>query len=348
MQNVKVVAVEPGRVELQSEKLDVSTLKPYELLVRKHLTLISAGTELACISGKESWFKLPGVPGYAAISEVVEKGAAVKGFEIGDVVFHHGKHSLYEVISFEQRAGDGLGGPLVLKLPDDLDPLHAIFARMATVAMTAIRVSHIELGDYVAVTGLGLVGNLAAQLAKLQGATVIGIDISQGRLRLAESCGIERVVWAGENDVVDRTKMLSDGRGVSTLIEATGLSSVLVDSLPLVERYGEVILLGSPRASFQADVTDLLNYVHLLPKGSLSLQGAHEWRFPIRQDPFVKHSIERNTKIVFDLIRRGRLVVKPLLSHVFHPGDAQTAYDGLRKHQDEYCGVVFDWREVGV
>lgn len=349
MRNQKVVAVEPWRVELQAEDLEAGALKPRELLVRKRLTLISAGTELACISGNEYWFKLPGVPGYAAVSEVVDKGANVSGFEVGDIVFHHGKHSLYEVLSLGQGIGAGPGsGPLVLKVPDGLDLLQAIFARMATVAMTALRVSRIELGDCVAVTGLGLVGNLAAQLARLQGGKVIGVDISQGRIELARSCGIERLVWAGEHDVIERVKALSDGLGVSTLIEATGLSQVLVDSLPFVARYGEVILLGSPRAPYQSDVTDLLNYVHLLPKGSLTFHGAHEWRYPVKPDPFVKHSIERNTQIALDLIRRGELRVEPLLSHVFDPRDAQQAYDGLRSKRDTYCGVVFDWTKISM
>lgn len=232
MRNAKVVAVEPWKVELQVEDLDVGTLKPNELLVRKRFTLISAGTELACISGREFWFKLPGVPGYAAISEVVDKGAKVSGFEVGDLVFHHGKHSLYEVISLGPGRGPGAGGPLIVKTPEGIDPLRAIFARMATVAMTAIRVSHIELGDWVAVTGLGVVGNLAAQLAALQGARVVGIEISEGRLTRARACGIEQVVSPAKVDVVEHVKALTDGIDVSTLIEASGASQVLLESLP--------------------------------------------------------------------------------------------------------------------
>lgn len=347
MRNVQVVAVEPWKVELQAQELDAGSIGPYELLVRKRYTLISAGTELACISGNEFWFKLPGVPGYAAISEVIGKGEEVHDFEVGDLVFHYGKHSLYEVISHgggEHRSG----APLVVKVPEEIDPRRAIFARMATIAMTALRVSRIELGDWVAVTGLGLVGNLAAQLAALQGARVIGIDISRGRLELAKTCGIEQVVSPNEVAVVEHVKMLTDGFGVSTYIEATGLSKVLIENLPIVARYGEVILLGSPRAPYETNVTDMLNYIHLISKGSLTFYGAHEWRYPVKADPFVKHSIERNTRIVFDLIQRGKLVVEPLLSHVFHPQDAQAAYDGLRTKTDEYYGVVFDWTRVEV
>ena len=347
MRNVQVVAVEPWRVELQTEELDAGSIGPHELLVRKRYTLISAGTELACISGNEFWFKLPGVPGYAAISEVIGKGAEVHDFEVGDLVFHYGKHSFYEVISHgggEHRSG----APLVVKVPEEIDPLPGDLCPHGDHRHHGSPCLPHRTRRWVAVTGLGLVGNLAAQLAALQGARVIGIDISRGRLELAKTCGIEQVVSPNEVAVVEHVKMLTDGIGVSTYIEATGLSKVLIENLPIVARYGEVILLGSPRAPYETNVTDMLNYIHLISKGSLTFYGAHEWRYPVMADPFVKHSIERNTRIVFDLIQRGKLVVEPLLSHVFHPQDAQAAYDGLRTKTDEYYGVVFDWTRVEV
>jgi len=91
------------------------------------------------------------------------------------------------------------------------------------------------------------------------------------------------------------------------------------------------------------------NYVHLWGNGCLTFKGAHEWRYPVRAgalregDPIPKHSLERSTRIAFDLMHSGRLIYRPLRTHLLTPDRAQEAYAGLRDKKDEYVGVVFDW-----
>lgn len=304
--------------------------------VIKRYTLISPGTELACLSGGESWFPMPDVPGYAAVSEIVELGEQTDGFQIGDLVFHYGKHCQYELVPVSG---------VFLKVPADLEPRLVPFTRMATVAMTSVRVSNIELGDTVAVTGLGLIGNMASQLARLQGANVIGIDLSEERLKLASACGLALGVSAGSSDVAAEVREATGGAGVSALIEATGVPKVAVDSLPMIARFGELIFLGSPRGEYTANVTDVFNYSHLIGRGSITFKGAHEWRFPLEPDKFTKHSLVRNSAIVFDLIRDKKVHIEPLISHILKPEEASQAYEGLRHHKDDYNGVLFDWSE---
>jgi threonine dehydrogenase-like Zn-dependent dehydrogenase len=118
---------------------------------------------------------------------------------------------------------------------------------------------------------------------------------------------------------------------------------VAVDGLPWIAPFGELIFLGSPRGEFQTNVTDVFNYSHLMGRGCITFKGAHEWRFPVEPDKFVKHSLVRNSQIVFDLIAGNKLQLEPLISHVLKPADAAQAYDGLRHHKDEYSGVLFDW-----
>lgn len=335
MNNTKVVFTGAWTVDTVKEQLERQPPGPRQVLVKKLYTLVSPGTELACLSGGESWFKLPGVPGYAAVSRIVERGAEADGFEEGDIVFHYGKHTLYETVSI-----DAMG--VFVKAPTGLDLTLVPFARMANVAITGIRVAGIELGDSVAVTGLGLVGNLAAQLAGLQGASVIGVDLSPSRRELAASCGVRAVLDGGPGaaqEIVRRT----GGQGVSTLIEATGIPQVVIDSLPAIGKFGELVLLGSPRGEHQADVTDLLNYSHLFNRGVVTFKGAHEWRYPSKPETFVKHSLERNAHIIFDLMAQDKLRVQPLVSHILPPSAAPEAYSGLRSRKDEYYGVIFDW-----
>ena len=57
------------------------------------------------------------------------------------------------------------------------------------------------------------------------------------------------------------------------------------------------------RGSFETDATEIFNHVHYIHRGSITFKGALEWRFPSYKTDFVKHSIERNSNIVMELIK---------------------------------------------
>jgi len=272
------------------------------------------------------------MPGYAGCGEIIGVGSRVTGFQPGDEVFAYTSH-----------ASHVKAGALCARMPDGLDPKLGVFARMASVAITALRVSEAELGDTVAVTGLGLVGNLAAQLFAMAGCEVIGIDLSHRRREIARQCGVRHVLDASE-DVAARVREITGGSLCATVVEATGIPSVAEKSASLAGKLGEVILLGSPRGKHQADLTDFMNQIHLWGK-CVTFKGAHEWRFPVQKDDsgHAKHSLQRNIEILLRLIAEGRLQIAPLLTHVLPPSECVAAYSGLRDRKDEYLGVVFDW-----
>lgn len=333
MNNRKIVFDSPWQVETIEENFIKQSLNEQEVLVKKIFSLISPGTELAMLSGKESWAHLPTTPGYASVSEIVEVGKGINNFKSGDIIFHYGNHSEFQIVSVKGT---------FLKVPEYLDLKWVPFTRMATVAFTSVRVSKIELGDFVSVTGLGLVGNMAAQLAQLQGASVIGIDLSKERLRIANECGVNYTLDGKEGNKEQITE-ITNGIGVSTHIEASGLSQVAVASLGWISKLGEIIFLGTPRGEYDTDVTDIFNYCHLYGRGCITFKGAHEWRYPIEPNEFVKHSLVRNSNIVFELMKQKRLQIEPLISHVLKPEQAKEAYEGLRINKDQYNGVLFDW-----
>lgn len=335
MKNKKIVFTGEWKVEIGFDEIDAKGVNEEEILVKNHYSLISAGTELACLAGKEAaWFKFPSTPGYTSVGEVIACGEKVDGFKPGDVVFCYGPHSQYIKLH--------AGNDFCVKVTEGLDQRFAVFTRIATIAMTAIRTSEIELGDFVGVTGLGVVGNMAAQLAKAQGGFVIGLDVDKSRLETALKCGIKHVLDSGDSGLKEKMEEATGGKGVGTLIEATGLAQVAVNSLPFIARGGELILLGTPRDEFFTDATGLLREFHLA-KRALKLKPAHEWIYPVKQDAFVKHSFERNTSIVFELIKSGSLKVEPLLSHIIKPEEAAAAYAAFRKREEGYNGVVIDW-----
>lgn len=337
MKNTSVLFTGPDRVELGQVDSDFLPLGEHDLLIQTHYSLISAGTELACLSGVEDWFSFPQTPGYASIGEVVDVGASVGDISPGDIVYSMGGHQQY------QRLDSSNPRALCVKVPAGMNLAQAVFTRMVCVAFTALRVSSIELGDIVAVTGLGLVGNFAAQLAALQGGRVIGLDLSGRRVELARECGIDHALVLNPATLEQDLAAITGGAGVTTLIEATGNPRALPPALPLVGRYGEVILLGTPRGSYQTDLTEVLRHVHLDGLGNVTFKGAHEWRYPVTRDAFVKHSIGRNAELTLELIRAGVLQVAPLHTHTLKPEQAEQAYTGLKNQKDDYIGVVFDW-----
>lgn len=333
----KLLVPEPMKVVLVEDEFDNSNLSPNEIVVRTLYSHLSAGTELACIAGGEDWFKIPGTPGYTSIAKVEVKGSNIKHVEVGDLVFTWGSHSEY----FRFEYGNRWQG-MCVKLPTGINLEYAAFTHMATIAMTAIRNSKIELGDFVLVTGLGAIGNLASQLAQLQGATVIATDIDDQRIALAQQSGIRYTINSKKENLSKKIDEITNGALINTYIDATGASSVINDTLDNIQLFEEVILLGSPRAAFETNVTKTFQHFHLSSPG-LTLKGALEFAYPTHKQDFLKHSIERNTEIVLNLIDQKKLIIKPIYSHKMSPLVAQTAYDGLRNNPNEYIGVVFDW-----
>jgi 2-desacetyl-2-hydroxyethyl bacteriochlorophyllide A dehydrogenase len=332
----RILFPSPGQAILE-EFAPPAPTGPSDVLIETEFSIVSAGTELACRQGLESWAPLPFCPGYGSVGRVIELGPqAPAGLAVGRRVLTFGKH-----------ASHALAETLVVPVPDGLDPAEAAFARMASVAITALRVSDAEPGDFVAVIGLGLVGNLAAQLFALAGCEVIGIDLSAARRGQAEACGIRHVLAPGA-ELRDQVAAITGGGFCETVVDATGLSGVVVSQAHLLAAtQGEIILLGSPRAPHTADVTPFLNQLHLC-RPVAQVKGALEWRYPVNIDPnhLHKHSIERNVRQLLSLLARKKLKIAPLLTHRAPPADCQQIYEGLAHRKDDYTGVVFDWSKV--
>jgi 2-desacetyl-2-hydroxyethyl bacteriochlorophyllide A dehydrogenase len=305
-------------------------------LLKKHYTLISTGTELACLSGLESWYVMPRVPGYTSVCEIVKKGDGVEKFNIGDIVFCYGNHSLYQIMKVQG---------VFLPIPSGIEKKYVPFARMASVAATAIRNSTIEWGDYVAITGQALVGNMAMQLAKVQGAKVIAIDILDEKLEYSKQCGADLVINSAKENAMEKIKEFTNGEMVSTVIDATGIPAVPIEAVQYISKGGELILLGSPRGKYETDAVPFLAKSHI-SSSDVTIKGAHEWRYPIAANPFLKHSIERNTRKIFDLMAEDRIVYKPLLTDIVSPADCFELYKKLNSNKERYMGILYDWSKV--
>ncbi len=338
MKKKQLIVVEPGRIELQESDLD-ERLQSNEALVRSEYSVVSAGTEGAGFTGlvKEMPFgdggHYPRGTGYGNLGKVLAVGDAVSMCKPGDRVLSFSHHaSLLKADAVR----------MALPAPSGADGKQLVFARMAGVSIGAVRASSVQPGDTVLIIGMGLVGNFAAQLFHMAGADVMVADLSDLRLQKGRECGIEATVNSGREDLKDAVMSWTGGKGARIVVEAIGISEVICEVALLTRQYGELILLGSPRARATIDVTPMLLHVHL---EAIRMIGALEWRWPSHESG--RHrSLLDNYRQILDWIDEGRLITDPLLTHLASPADCQIIYEGLTQRREEYLSAVFDWSVV--
>jgi 2-desacetyl-2-hydroxyethyl bacteriochlorophyllide A dehydrogenase len=330
-----------GPMQLEVEKYQVDESPgPGRVLIKNHYTAVSAGTELSIYTGdnprvyeKGSWCNYPHVPGYAGLGEVVSVGPDVGALKVGDYVSYQSRHASHDVL--DTRYG------LFAKVPKDLVLPEVTLARHAAIVLTgSIRLSNIQLGDKMALFGLGLIGQIAAQLFSLAGADVIAFDPVASRRELAVKVGA--CVSVHDPLKEDAKGVLSkyNPKGADLLVEATGRSEVVMQNFNLVRRKGQIILLGCPFTAFQTNVTELFRYLFF---NWVTMVGALEQDRLVLPHEEVRHSYVDDLSYLLDLIKRGKLNTKDLVSHVLAPSEFKRGYDGLLGKKEEYRAVVIDW-----
>jgi 2-desacetyl-2-hydroxyethyl bacteriochlorophyllide A dehydrogenase len=327
----QVIFAEPHRAVLESRELDTATLGPTEIVVRSLASLISQGTEGAAFQGlltpggKEQ--RYPGRPGYANVSEVVASGSEAP-FAAGDRVFSMAPHVSHARID--------TGRELCVPVPDGLAPRLAVFTRLAMVSMSTYRTSTARVGDKAAVVGLGLVGNLAAQIGQVAGMAVTGIDLIPWRCDLAQRCGISTVLLAPGDDALLPEHQL--------VIEATGSTGGALTGVKLVQRHGELSLVGS-QWGVGTETVDTLRLLGEVFERYIHIRSGWEWQLPTLPTTFGPASLAHSATAILGWLAGGRLEVEPMLSHVVAPDAAGTVYEEMVANKDRYLGVVFDWEQ---
>ena len=218
-----------------------------------------------------------------------------------------------------------------------LDSRTIAASRMGLVALTAPQISGVQAGETAAVFGLGMVGNLAAQLYQLLGARVIALDPIPMRCEVAAKTGIKETVCVPPQDQARVLLEMTGGKGAQITVDAVGSSAVVSTCVACTAANGKIVLLGTPRAALDGNLTDILRPIHL--KG-LQLLGAFEWRLQPYAGVGITHSIQSNLKWLWNLIYEKKLKVDDLISHVVKPEGLQDAYFGLLNDKDHLPGCA--------
>jgi predicted dehydrogenase/threonine dehydrogenase-like Zn-dependent dehydrogenase len=264
--------------------------------------------------------------GYSAAGEVVAVGDDITDLATGDLVACAGagqaNHADY--VSVKRN--------LVCRVPPGC-PLHlAATTTVGTIALQGVRRAAPQLGERVAVLGLGLIGQITAQLLRAAGCDVIGLDLDPARVERARTLGMA----SGASDPDTLKAVVRDatgGRGADrTLITAATKSNAVVNlAMEVTRAKGTVVIVGDVGLKVERDVfyrkeIDLLMSTSYGPgryDPAYEVEG-HDYPFG-----YVRWTENRNMQSYLELLARGRIDVQPLVDRVISVDEAPGVYRAL-------------------
>lgn len=308
--------------ELVEQPADERPLGEQEVRGRTLATLVSPGTEL---QGGYVGDRFPYQPGYSAVFEIEAVGSEVVGLQPGGLAYCMGNHRS------EQRTRQ----QAVVPVPAGLAPEAAVFARLMGVSWTTLITTAARPPATVVVSGLGPVGNLAAQIFRVAGYDVAAVDPVPERRAMAEACGVSPVFAAAPHEDPAWQNR------VAMVVECSGHENAVWDACKLVRKGGEVVMVGVPwqRRS------DLLAYeiLTLVFHRYVHLRSGWEWEIPREPREFAPGAIYDNVRAALEWLRDGKVKVTDL-APVVPPTECTMAYQNLLHRPAEQLSFVFDWR----
>ena len=343
-----------GLNEIVVDEVPEPVVAPHHVLIQPHYSLISSGTETASVHHngvlrdladnpshlRTVWaamktagpvrtaaevrakFSEYAVLGYSGAGIVVDKHATVPDLEIGERVAYGG-----------EGTGHGetvhAGRNLVVKVPESIPFEHACFATLGSIALNAVRIANVGLGDTVAVIGLGIVGQLIAQLVRLQGGVVIGVDLRPDRVEIARRLGAAHAI-AESGSLRNEVNALTRDLGADCVIVAAAAKSPepARRALEICRDRGRLVIVGAVELSFpwQEMYRKEIQLFMSRAYGPGSYDPAYEKEGRDYPVSYVRWTENRNMEHFVRLLAEGAMRVEPLITHRFPLEEAPSAY----------------------
>jgi predicted dehydrogenase/threonine dehydrogenase-like Zn-dependent dehydrogenase len=363
-----------GKIEV--EDVPVPTLSDKFLLVRNQASLISAGTEKTKIDiGNKNLLQkakarpdlvrqvvakiqreglmntlqtvnarldAPSALGYSSAGSVVAVGGHVLGLQPSDRVACAGADyaSHAEFVAVPRN--------LVAKIPDGVSDLEASFTTIGAIALQGVRLADPKIGETFLVIGLGLVGQIAAQILQANGCLTIGYDLNPDLVTRSETYGVHGAETVGLAE--DQCLRLSNGRGIDGVIICAGTSSnELIELAGQVTREkGRVVVVGAvgmdvPREPYyMKEISLVISRSYGPGRYDPSYEeGGHDYPYG-----YVRFTEQRNMESFLQLLDLKRVDVQSLITHKFPIDDANQAYELIAgKRTEPYLGIVLTYPE---
>lgn len=346
-----------GRIQV--EEVPAPACGPNQVLVDTRYTVISVGTEGATLSKtfpelvkqslQDPWMRnavknliLGASPatiknivwdeitqlraiGYSGSGIALQVGENVSGIKPGDkVAFAAQGHA--EIVASSSN--------LTVSVPEQVPLQDAAFVTLGGIAMQGVRRAEIQLGEKVAVIGLGMVGQIVAQLVNAAGGHVIGIDVNPQRLdELQGVLSHAQLVDASSQDPVQTVLGLTGNFGADAVIICAASKSPVIanQAMKMSRKQGRVVFVGIvkmdlERMPFFRNELDL-RFSRAYGPGSYD-RDYDTGRIDYPQH-YVRWTEKRNLEEFIQLLAEGRVKVNSLIGDIFPLADAQKAYDAL-------------------
>lgn len=340
---LKVLAIDgKGQVVVVEQPMIVP--KSGQVLVEVKASLVSPGTELGGVKRRrENPTDAPPRPfGYGNAGVVVAQGEGCEDIPIGTRLACMGggyaSHANYACVPRN----------LTAQIPDGVSFDHAAFACLAATALQAIRRAELQLGENVAVVGLGPVGQCACQLARLSGCHVMALDRLPMRLDRAVKGGAHRAVNVTEEDAVAIAQDFTRGYAMDAAIMAFGGDGTeafkmlvkMMKQAPDTHKMGRIVIVGGAR----------IDHTFAAALGNLDVRssarpgpGYHDeaWEHGADYPPvFVQWTTRRNMEECLRFMESGGLLAEPLITHRVSLDQAPDACEALIQTPNEALGVI--------
>ena len=317
-----VMFVEKGRAIIQEEGTPQCGRK--SILCQTRYSGLTNGTERNVLLGGNYGGSWPSRCGYQNVGRVVEVGAEVRGFKIGDTVFsgQFSQHVEFFVVDVSRPDADD---SLVIRLPKNIDAKEAALFGMASVAMHDVRRAEVRLADRVLVIGAGGIGQFTAQAARAAGGHITICDLDQRRLTIAKTLGAHRTVTVKGDGSWDDVRSAGP---FDTVFEDSG--APVIDKIigggfgtkRLIKLRGKLVLVAGRHDvsySFNAGQGAELTVMH------------------------AGHFVRSDLLEVCRLVGEGVIRVGELIQDVVPIEEAPGIYERLRDDPSSLLGTVFDW-----
>lgn len=266
-----------------------------------------------------------GLPtGYSAAGVVVDAGAEVEGFAVGDRVACAGAGIANHAELIDVPVN------LVVRVPEDVSLDDASTVTLGAIALQGIRRAAPTLGESVGVIGLGILGQLTVQMLRANGCRVLATDLDAERVAQAVAHGAEDAT----GDFAERCRSLTGGFGADAVIvtAATASSEPMHDAAQACRRKGRVVIVGDVgldlrRGDLYAKELDVVMSTSYGPGRYDDVYELEGRDYPIG---YVRWTENRNMAEYLRLLADGAVRLGDLTRRTFAVDDAQQAYESLK------------------
>jgi len=329
--------VEPYKVEI----CDIAEPKagPEDIIIKvKALGL--CGSDLATYRGLNPMVSYPRIPGHEIAGEIVDKDSNVPAdFAVGASVTISPytacqkcpacRKGRVNCCQYNQTMGVQRDGAATqyIAVPyqkvfqaDGFSYEQTVCIEPLSVGWHAINRAEVSSEDTVLVLGCGVIGLGAAAASAFKNASVIAVDIDDGKLEKAKKLGATYVINSTTENLEEKVNQITSGDGPGVVVEAIGLSQTFTKAVEIVSFAGRVVYIGYPKEKVEYEAK-------LFVSKELDIKGS-------------RNAFNSEIYAVIDMLKSSKIDIASLVTQRFIIDETAMALDFWDKNTAKVTKIV--------